>query len=508
MIFESAQRSRGEYTATADIVSKLGILVKDAFGSNKEMVYFAEQLNKQFIVGGASAIEQKSAMYQLTQAMSSGRLQGDEFRSVMENAPMLAQAIAKYMNMSVGELRKVSSQGIITADIIKKALFSVADETDEKFKQMPMTWAQVWQSAANTLYMAFQPILNIIGSAATWIYNSWSTVAPVFYGVAAAALVLAAALGIQTIATWIATGAAQAFFITLLTNPLTYIVLIIGLVVMAIYKWVQSVGGLHVAWLIVANVLLTTWDLIKMAFFVGVYRVLDLWDKMELKILSVAINIANHIGDMKVSVLTTLQNMVNGAVDIINNFIGVLNKTHLVSLDLIDHVTFGTEAAAQNEAEKSARTASLTSFQRQIEINAADRHNKLFEMGVAARTAMDARQAGIDAATAVAQNQAAQNQDIGSGILYNQGPGSGVQTSLNNIDNNTKNSNAISEENLKYLRDIAERDAINKFTTANIHIDMSGMNNTVNHPMDLDGVVNHITEGVRTQMYAVAAGVH
>ena len=166
MIFQSAQRSRGSYIETAQAVAKLGILAKDAFSSNAEIVAFAEQMNKQFTIGGASVREQAAGMYQLTQAMAAGKLQGDEFRSIIENAPLLAKAIAEYTGKSMGELREMSSEGEITADIIKKAMFAAADETNARFAKMPKTFAQVWTSIKNQALMAFQSVLQQLNNIA------------------------------------------------------------------------------------------------------------------------------------------------------------------------------------------------------------------------------------------------------------------------------------------------------------------------------------------------------
>lgn len=159
-VYDAAQRSRGSYTDMADSVAKLNMLAKDAFSSNDEAIYFVEQLNKQFKISGAGIQEASAAMYQLTQAMASGKLQGDEFRSIMENAPLLAQSIAREMGMSVGQLKEMSSQGLITADIIKSALFNAAEETDARFGEIPMTFAEVGQSVQNQLIQAFQPVLE------------------------------------------------------------------------------------------------------------------------------------------------------------------------------------------------------------------------------------------------------------------------------------------------------------------------------------------------------------
>lgn len=163
-IYAASQRSRGGYLEMADSVSKLNMLAKDAFSSNDEAIFFVEQLNKQFKISGASVEEATSAMYQLTQAMASGKLQGDEFRSIMENAPMLAQSIAQEMGMSVGQLKELSSQGLITADIIKNALYGSAEETNQKFAEIPMTFADIGQSIQNQFIQAFTPVLEQLAS--------------------------------------------------------------------------------------------------------------------------------------------------------------------------------------------------------------------------------------------------------------------------------------------------------------------------------------------------------
>lgn len=163
-IYGAANRSRGSYIDMADSVAKLNMLAKDAFSSNDEAIAFVEQLNKQFKISGASIQESSAAMYQLTQAMAAGKLQGDEFRSIMENAPLLAQSIANEMGLSVGQLKEMSSQGLITADIIKNALLGSAEETNEKFAEIPITFAEVGQSIQNQLIQAFQPVLEQIST--------------------------------------------------------------------------------------------------------------------------------------------------------------------------------------------------------------------------------------------------------------------------------------------------------------------------------------------------------
>lgn len=165
MIYRAANDSRGSYEAMANSVAKLGLLAGDAFSSNKEIVGFTDLLNKAFTVSGAGEQEKSAAMYQLTQAMSSGKLQGDEFRSIMENAPMLADAIAKYMGKSKGELKELAAEGAITSDIIKAALFQAGDDINAKFAEMPMTFGQAATSIKNTWDYSMQQVADKINAA-------------------------------------------------------------------------------------------------------------------------------------------------------------------------------------------------------------------------------------------------------------------------------------------------------------------------------------------------------
>ena len=187
-IYASAMRARASYTDTAATISKLGLLAGDAFNSNDEMIAFTELMNKNFTIGGASTQEQSSAMYQLTQAMASGRLQGDEYRSIIENAPLLAKAIEDYMRNvqgAEGAMKDWSSEGLLTADVIKAALFSTADEVEERFAKMPMKWGQVWTMASNIAIRALNPLL----SAINWVANNISVIGPAVLGLGTAFLV-------------------------------------------------------------------------------------------------------------------------------------------------------------------------------------------------------------------------------------------------------------------------------------------------------------------------------
>lgn len=204
-VYAAAERTRGSYLDMAGAVGRLGILAKDAFSSNDETIAFVEQMNKQFKIGGASIQEQTSAMYQLTQAMAAGKLQGDEFRSIMENAPLLAQAISQEMGLPMGQLKEMSSQGLITADVIKNAMFNSADETNAKFAELPMTFAEVGNSIQNQAIQAFQPVLESLTqmTAGSEFKESLNGIGVVFQGLAAVARV--AISGISGAFSWVTT---------------------------------------------------------------------------------------------------------------------------------------------------------------------------------------------------------------------------------------------------------------------------------------------------------------
>lgn len=370
-IYESAQRSRGSYQATADMVAKLGNLAGDAFNSAQELVDFAEQLNKQITLSGASTQAADAAMLQLTQAMSSGTLRGEELNSILEQTPTIAQSIAEYMGVSVGTMREMASEGAITAEVVKNAMFDVAEETNAKFEEMPMTWGQVWASFQNTAIMAMQPILKAINVGA----NNMETVAPIVAGAAAALGIYAAATAVSTAVTWLQVAANRALVASMLTNPIMWVAVAIGFVVSLIYQWVQATGGLQIAWLTAKDNILTAVEELQYGFTSFVYGVED------------------GFATMATNVVGFIQNMVNGAINAINFLIAQVNKIPGVSISAISSANFAADFALQRQAEAAERATKLNNLRFELNQNQALRdleiRNALSESSTTSATSYD-----------------------------------------------------------------------------------------------------------------------
>jgi tape measure domain-containing protein len=510
MIMKSANRSRASYQATADAVSKMGIMAKDAFSSNEELIAFSELINKQFTIAGTSAAGVDAAMLQLTQAMSSGVLRGEELNSVFEQAPTIIQTIADYLGVPIGKIREMAAEGQITSTIVKNAMLSSADEINAKFEAMPMTFSQVGTILGNMLLQTFQPAIQVIGQGAQWIYDNWSTIEPIFWGLVAAVGAYAIMTGIWTAVTWLQVAANRALLASMLTNPILWIAIAIGIVIGLIYKWVQSVGGLRVAWLIVCNALLTAWDWVQIGFMTGVYWVMDMWNQLQLAFMTAGVNIANFMGDMKANVLMILQNMVNGAISIINGFISMLNKIPGVSIDLIQDVTFGTTAQLENEAAKQTRNQGLEDYRSQIESQIAERDAKLNQMKTAANVATAQRQAEIATAKAEAakkkaaekNKKAAENEDILSKFS-----GSTDVPNVGSVDEvgKIKDDVNIADEDLKFFRDVAEMRYVQNFVTLTPTVAVDAK---ISEKVDVDEVVSRIESKLEDEFVAAAEGVY
>jgi hypothetical protein len=271
---------------------------------------------------------------------------------------------------------------------------------------------------------------------------------------------------------------------------------------MAIVIWIQKMGGLKAAWLIVVNAILTAWDWVKIGFFTGVNWVLGLWDKLSLALKTAGTNIANFMGDMKANVLMILQNMINGAINIINNFISALNKIPGVSIALIDQVSFGTQAQLENEAAKQARNNELENYRNEINSKAAERDANLAQMKEDAKAATAERQAEIDAVRkeAAAKDKGNTMDDLLGGINGNTAESAANTAAM-------ADSMDTLEDSVEYMVDVAEREAINRFTTAEISVVQTN-NNNINSGMDIDGVMEQWNNDFSEILNTAAEGVY
>ena len=427
------------------------------------------------------------------------------------------------INMSVANLEAYAlSQGITTAyNEMSQAeqvmlrynyiMSTTADaqgdfaRTQDSYANQTRLLSESWLEFTGIMAEQLLPVLTTIVS---WLNNivaflteNADMVSAVLVGLATTVGILAVAWVVHAAAQWLAVAANQALIVSLLSNPILWIAIIIGVLVAAMYRWIQSIGGVKNAWEICKLALIVGWNAVKLAFFTGVYWVIDLVDKLKLCWQKAGVAIANFMGDMKVSVLTILQNMINGAIDIINKFIGVLNKIPGVSIDAIEHVTFATTAAAENEATKSARAADLAAYESELASAKAGRDAHIDSLKAELNSSVDALQAAYAQAKADAAADSSAEQTALDSI--------GADTAgINDSAGSAAASLKETTEDLKYMRDLAEQEAINRFTTAEVKIDMTGMTNRIDSDMDLDGVLNTLTEGFAEALEVAAEGVH
>ena len=427
------------------------------------------------------------------------------------------------INMSVANLEAYAlSQGITTAyNEMSQAeqvmlrynylMSTTADaqgdfaRTQDSYANQTRLLSESWLEFTGVMAEQLLPVLTTIVSwlnnIVTFLTENADMVSAVLVGLATTVGILAVAWVVHAAAQWLAVAANQALIVSLLSNPILWIALIIGVLVAAMYRWIQSIGGVKNAWEICKLALIVGWNAVKLAFFTGVYWVIDLVDKLKLCWQKAGVAIANFMGDMKVSVLTILQNMINGAIDIINKFIGVLNKIPGVSIDAIEHVTFATTAAAENEAAKSARAADLAAYESELASAKAGRDAHIDSLKAELNSSVDALQAAYAQAKADAAADSSAEQTALDSI--------GADTAgINDSAGSAAASLKETTEDLKYMRDLAEQEAINRFTTAEVKIDMTGMTNRIDSDMDLDGVLNTLTEGFAEALEVAAEGVH
>lgn len=512
-IFASAQRSRTEYMATADVVAKLGQRAGDAFASNDETIAFAENLNKSFVIAGASQQEIASASLQLTQALGSGVLRGEELNAVFESAPNIIQTIADYLDVPIGQIREMASEGQITASIVKNAMLGATDEINAQFESMPMTWGQVWTGVMNELVYASQPILEFISLLA----QNWSVLEPIVIGVATAvglytaallvynavsaisamkASVHAAAAMMETGATFAATAAQYGFNAALLACPITWILLIIIAVIAAIYAVVAAInkvtGSTLSATGIICGAIATAgafiWNIIVGVVNAVIGIGVELWNLIAV--------FANFFANVFNDPVGAIINLFSGMFDFI---LGIVQAAAKLIDTVLKTDMAGAVAGFRNTVAE--KTAEIVGDQVVVmeKLNAADYQFSGLDYG-------DAWNAGYSFGEGIDDKVG----DIFGGGAVSDYSQSDLMSNVGDIANNTgdiADSVAITEEDLKYLRDIAEQETVNRFTTAEIRIEQTN-NNNINSDMDIDGVVDKLTDGVNEAMEKAAEGVH
>ena len=567
-IYASAQNARGSFGDMAAVVAKFGNNARDAFASQDEVIAFANLIQKQMTIAGASTQEASNAMLQLSQALGSGVLRGDELNSIFEQAPNLIQSIADYLDVPIGKIREMAQDGQLTADTVKAAIFSSADDINAKFEAMPMTWGQVWTSFQNSALMAFQPVLdkvnelanndqfqgfvenaigllaqlavyvldffNTLASIGAFISDNWSIIAPIVYGVIAALIAYAAISGIvaavngvmalsasvhaaaeamQAGATFTATAAQYGLNAALMACPLTWIILLIIAVIAAIFA--------------VCNAIAKMTGVANSGFGVitgGINVVIQFFKNLGLSVANIALGIGNAIAALASNMMTAFHNaicnvqswfynLLSTALTVIEGICAALNKLPFVEFDYS-----GISSAADDYASKAAEAAGNKEDYKSI----SDAFNEgmstfdTFQDGWAADAFNADASWGDGVADKVSGMFSMDNIDLTGGVdtsmLSNDFANNAAQTAANTADTadsagRIADSVDISKENLKYLRDIAETEAINRFTTAEIEVTMNN-NNTVSSDMDIDGMVDHLSAGVLEAMEQAAEGVH
>lgn len=519
-IMASAQRSRAAYLDTASAIASMGANAGAAFTSNDELIAFMEQVNKQFVIGGASAQGQAAAMLQLTQAMAAGALRGEELNSILENAPGIARAIEQYMGIAEGSIKSYAEKGAVSATVVKNALLSIADETNAKFNGMAMTWGQVWTQMGNIALKVTQPLLTAIN----WLANNLSVIGPILLGLGTAFLVfqvaahwthiadvatkayhavvnlLSIGFGALTGNTTAASAAVSTFNSALLASPITWIIMLIAVVIGLLYGVVAIInkvtgssisatglicGAIAVAGAFIGNTVIGLLNALIQyiwAIFVAPFLGIVEW------ILNVCNGGFNSFGD--------------AVANLIGQIIGWFLNLGKVVTTIIDAI-FGTNWTAGLESLQS----SVTAWGKNENAITLDKNaptiDYRFEYGDAWAAGNDFGK-GIDAKIGGMFNTGG----LGDSSGFDLGDIAAYTGETADNTGKTADALAVTEEQLEYLRDIAERDAINRFTTAEVKIDMTGMTNRIDGSADLDGVISQLTEGFTEALVTAAEGVH
>ena len=495
-IMASAQRSRAAYLDTASAIASMGANAGAAFTSNDELIAFMEQVNKQFVIGGASAQGQAAAMLQLTQAMAAGALRGEELNSILENAPGIARAIEQYMGIAEGSIKSYAEKGAVSATVVKNALLSIADETNAKFNGMAMTWGQVWTMMSNIALQALEPVLTFIN----WLANNIEIIGPLVLGVAAAlAVYLIATKGVAA-ATKVWTAVQTAFNAVMALNPVFLIIMGIILLIALIYAVVAAVNRVTGASTSATGIICGA--VLVLAAIIG-NTVIGLLNAIIQFIWSIFVEPFLGIIEWILNVCNGGFNSFGDAVaNLIGQIIGWFLNLGKVVTTIIDAI-FGTNWTAGLESLQS----SVTAWGKNENAITLDKNaptiDYRFEYGDAWAAGNDFGK-GIDAKIGGMFNMGG----LGDSSGFDLGDIAAYTGETADNTGKTADALAVTEEQLEFLRDIAERDAINRFTTAEVKIDMTGMTNRIDGSADLDGVISQLTEGFTEALVTAAEGVH
>lgn len=569
-IMASAQRSRSAYFDTASAIASLGSNAGAAFANTDEIIAFMEQINKQFVIGGASAQGQAAATLQLTQAMAAGALRGEELNSILENAPGIARAIESYMGIAEGSIKSYAEQGLITAEVVKNAMFAAADETNAKFESMPKTWAQIWTSMQNKALSIFNPILTKINqianseqftkvtdgiinglagvasvatvildlliNVASVVVDNWSWLSPIILGVAAALGVyygrlllvrgaelasaavsgaVAVAKGIMAAATMLVTGATWAqvtaqygLNAAMYACPLVWIIILIIALVALFYAAVAAVnhfagtsvsatglicGAFMAALAFIGNIFVALWNLV-VDVFVMIYNLVA--------------TVANFIGNVFNDPVAAVARLFFDLADTVLSVLQALAS----AIDTI----FGSNLAGSVQGWRDSLGGWVDStFGKGEEVmeklNADDLKLGRFEYGAAFDMGYEFGQGVEDTVGGLFDFSAMDS--LGADALDAYGLGNTLDGIYGNTGDTAGNTAAMSdaldiaEEDLAYMRDIAEREAINRFTTAEIRVEQQNTN-YISQDTDLDGIMDAWANDFATKLDVSEEGVH
>lgn len=577
MVYAAAQDARGSFSDMADVVARFGNNAKDTFSSSEEVVAFADLIQKQMTIAGASTQEAANAELQLSQALGSGVLRGDELNSIFEQAPNLIQNIADYLDVPIGQIREMAADGELSADVVKAAIFAAADDINSKFESMPMTWGQIWQSMQNTAIIAFQPVLQrlneianseafqsfvsgaieamatlanivleifgLIGNVGSFIADNWSMISPIVYGVVGALAVYAAYLAVVK-GMEIASAAATAIHAVAMSAKIGITAVLTGSTMAATAAQMGYNGALYacpIVWVImmiialiaiifaVCNAIAKMTGIATSGFGVmtgGINVVIQFFRNLGLTVANIALGIGAAIAALASNMMVAFHNAISNvqswfynllstALSVIEGICAALNKLPFVEFDYS-----GISAAADNYAAKATEAAGNKEEYQSISAAFSEGFSTFdsfqsgwasdaFKAGAAWGDGIADKVADFSLSDIFGKTNIPKVDDYVSGFsdaIANSGIGNGV----NDIAGKTgaiKDSLDITQEDLKYLRDIAEQEAINRYTTAEIHIEQTN-NNTINSDMDLDGVVDGLTSAVNEAVDEITEGVH